>query len=114
MSRRETDADAQIAPQAMRCSFCSKDQGAVSKLIAGPNAFICDECVEACNQIIADDDPGATFDASLQQDAPADSPLMTCKLCGMTFPLAEGLVVKNRGFLCPGCIQAIDNALEDR
>ena len=41
--------------EAIRCSFCNKDQNDVRKLIAGPTVFICDECVEVCNDIIADD-----------------------------------------------------------
>jgi len=39
----------------LRCSFCNKDQNDVRKLIAGPSVFICDECVDVCNDIIADD-----------------------------------------------------------
>ena len=42
-------------PKILRCSFCNKDQNDVRKLIAGPTVFICDECVEVCNDIIADD-----------------------------------------------------------
>ncbi len=42
-------------PEILRCSFCNKDQNDVRKLIAGPAVFICDECVEVCNDIIADD-----------------------------------------------------------
>ena len=41
--------------EGLRCSFCNKDQNDVRKLIAGPTVFICDECVEVCNDIIADD-----------------------------------------------------------
>jgi len=41
--------------EVLRCSFCNKDQTDVRKLIAGPTVFICDECVEVCNDIIADD-----------------------------------------------------------
>ena len=39
----------------LRCSFCNKDQNDVRKLIAGPTVFICDECIDVCNDIIADD-----------------------------------------------------------
>ena len=35
------------------CSFCNKSQRDVKKLIAGPNVYICDECVEICNDILA-------------------------------------------------------------
>ncbi len=41
--------------QLLMCSFCNKDQNEVRKLIAGPTSFICDECVDVCNDIIADD-----------------------------------------------------------
>ena len=36
------------------CSFCGKNQEEVSKLIAGPNVYICDECVDLCNEIVLD------------------------------------------------------------
>ena len=39
----------------LRCSFCNKSQNDVKKLIAGPTVFICDECVDVCNEIITDD-----------------------------------------------------------
>ncbi len=39
----------------LRCSFCGKNQREVKKLIAGPNAFICNECVDLCNEIIIED-----------------------------------------------------------
>jgi ATP-dependent Clp protease ATP-binding subunit ClpX len=38
------------------CSFCGKDQEEVGKLIAGPDVFICDECIELCNEIVHDKD----------------------------------------------------------
>ncbi len=37
------------------CSFCGKKQDEVKKLIAGPNVFICDECIELCNEIVLED-----------------------------------------------------------
>lgn len=36
----------------LKCSFCGKSQDQVKKLIAGPEVYICDECVELCNQIL--------------------------------------------------------------
>ncbi len=39
------------------CSFCGKSQHEVKKLIAGPSVFICDECIELCNEIIRDEVP---------------------------------------------------------
>ena len=53
--------------EVLRCSFCNKDQNDVRKLIAGPTVFICDECVEVCNDIIADDNK---FDRGTRSSLP--------------------------------------------
>lgn len=37
------------------CSFCGKSQDEVRKLIAGPNVYICDECIDLCNEIVSED-----------------------------------------------------------
>lgn len=39
----------------MQCSFCGKSQNEVKKLVAGPGVFICDECIETCNDILNED-----------------------------------------------------------
>ena len=36
----------------LKCSFCGKSQKQVKKLIAGPGVYICDECIDLCNEII--------------------------------------------------------------
>lgn len=41
--------------QKLYCSFCGKSQDMVKKLVAGPDVYICDECIELCNEIIAED-----------------------------------------------------------
>lgn len=40
-------------PKTVHCSFCNKDKDAVAKIVAGPGVYICDECVNLCQQIIA-------------------------------------------------------------
>jgi ClpX C4-type zinc finger len=40
--------------QTLSCSFCTKDQDAVAKLIAGPGVYICNECVGLCSLILAE------------------------------------------------------------
>ena len=42
-------------PHNLTCSFCGKSQREVKKLIAGPTVYICDECIELCNEIIAEE-----------------------------------------------------------
>jgi len=41
--------------ETLSCSFCGKSQDEVKKLIAGPNVFICNECIELCNEILKED-----------------------------------------------------------
>ena len=49
-NKKETDTS-----KLLYCSFCGKSQHEVRKLIAGPSVFICDECVELCNDIIREE-----------------------------------------------------------
>jgi ATP-dependent Clp protease ATP-binding subunit ClpX len=49
----------------LTCSFCGKSQREVKKLIAGPNVYICDECISLCNDIIAEES---------QKDVPVETP----------------------------------------
>jgi ATP-dependent Clp protease ATP-binding subunit ClpX len=42
-------------PEGLHCSFCGKGRAEVRKLIAGPTVYICDECVDLCNDIIAEE-----------------------------------------------------------
>lgn len=39
----------------LKCSFCGKTQEQVRKLVAGPGVYICDECIELCNEIIEEE-----------------------------------------------------------
>jgi ATP-dependent Clp protease ATP-binding subunit ClpX len=49
-----------------RCSFCGKQQEDVEKLIAGPDVFICDECIELCNEIVQEKKEGYQSVPSLE------------------------------------------------
>jgi len=42
----------------LKCSFCGKLQEQVKKLVAGPGVYICDECIELCNEIIEEEFSG--------------------------------------------------------
>jgi ATP-dependent Clp protease ATP-binding subunit ClpX len=56
----------------LRCSFCGKSRDEVRKLIAGPTVYICDECVNLCNDIIAEDWEEAKEEISSKLKKPAD------------------------------------------
>ena len=44
-----------MARDSIRCSFCGKRQEQVGRIIAGPNVYICNECVELCSSILRDE-----------------------------------------------------------
>ncbi len=52
------------------CTFCGKSQHEVKKLIAGPSVFICDECIDLCNEIIRDELPGLEATKEKGSDLP--------------------------------------------
>ncbi|CAM8639031.1 MAG: ATP-dependent Clp protease ATP-binding subunit ClpX [Burkholderiales bacterium] len=52
------------------CSFCGKSQHEVKKLIAGPSVFICDECIDLCNDIIRDEQSGEPGTQSVKDGLP--------------------------------------------
>ena len=52
------------------CSFCGKSQHEVRKLIAGPSVFICDECIELCNDIIREETQGEHGSKGAKSDLP--------------------------------------------
>ncbi len=56
----------------LRCSFCGKNRDEVKKLIAGPTVYICDECVDLCNDIIAEEWEEEKEEASSTLPKPTD------------------------------------------
>jgi len=57
----------------LRCSFCGKGQKEVKKLIAGPGVYICDECIELCNDIIDEErEKESTIKGTFKVPKPAD------------------------------------------
>jgi len=99
-----------------------KDQDQVKKIIAGPSVFICDECVEVCNDIIADDRrwpiKAAGREGSLesQPSAPTEPAAQpgyfgSCAVCRIPLTLEEATPIGERGFLCQPCTDAIADEL---
>ena len=54
------------------CSFCGKSQNEVRKLIAGPNVYVCDECVELCMDILREENKTTSSQKSEGVPAPAE------------------------------------------
>jgi ATP-dependent Clp protease ATP-binding subunit ClpX len=66
MSRSTTNGSS------LRCSFCSKSQSEVHKLIAGPRVYICDECIEICKDIIDEETNVAEREGQLNLPSPPE------------------------------------------
>ncbi|MGL5711808.1 MAG: ATP-dependent Clp protease ATP-binding subunit ClpX, partial [Paraclostridium sp.] len=56
----------------LKCSFCGKNQEQVKRLIAGPNVYICDECVELCDEIIQEEIEEVTEEDSVNLPKPKE------------------------------------------
>lgn len=100
--------------EVLRCSFCNKTQKDVTKLIAGPTVFICDECVGVCNDILADESPHEPPPGPAQRDPALDNTVadvVRCALCNLALPIDEAFPVPERGFLCVGCVDAVSAAI---
>ncbi len=72
------DKKGSSSEKVLYCSFCGKSQHEVKKLIAGPSVFICDECIELCNDIIRDEVPAEGQPAkSSKSDLPVPGDIKT-------------------------------------
>ncbi len=56
----------------LRCSFCGKSQEQVRRLIAGPNVYICDECIELCDEIIKEEVDDEVVETDISLPKPKD------------------------------------------
>jgi len=85
------------------CSFCGKAQKQVRKLIAGPHACICDQCVATADQVIATGDTVATA-LSAVKPIGADLAAVKCGFCGKTRQQVSGIAAAAHGTICTECL----------
>ena len=71
------DKKGSSSEKTLYCSFCGKSQHEVKKLIAGPSVFICDECIDLCNEIIRDELPAGDETREARGDLPTPSEIKT-------------------------------------
>ena len=64
-----TEKKGSASTKTLHCSFCNKTQQEVKKLIAGPSVFVCDECIDLCNEIIREE-AQASARTSIKSDLP--------------------------------------------
>jgi hypothetical protein len=90
----------------LRCSFCNSPQSAVWQLIAGPSAYICNECVAICDGIVAQ-----------HAKSPVERPhvaseISICLVCKRGKAAADCAVVPARGVVCLQCADMIKAAAD--
>jgi hypothetical protein len=108
---RKKPAQHQGGPLPWRCSFCNKWQHDEGELIAGPGEFICDECVEVCNDILAEAKrlSSSAEAPRLRSEEPITWPnSIECALCHTPIRKDDGVVIAgNRGTLCVDCVKSV-------
>jgi hypothetical protein len=93
------------------CSFCGKNQSDVRKLVAGPSVHICDECVELCKNIVAED-----ADVSGKAKNAAKAKSKTNRLCGICMEPRETdelIFLPHAAYMCAGCLEEMQ-AVRDK
>jgi predicted molibdopterin-dependent oxidoreductase YjgC len=88
------------------------------------DCFFCDECIEVCNDILADhtmtaaavtEESGTTrVRGTATNESARRSYPIGCSLCALPVVLEEALAIPERGFLCPGCTTAVQAAIAER
>jgi hypothetical protein len=100
------------SPADPRCSFCRKAQFDAGTLVADPTVYICDECIEICNEILAEDK--AQADGKLVESVhfgrSRTDGLVRCRLCQVLFQNEECPAFPGRGWLCFGCVDLVRQA----
>jgi ClpX C4-type zinc finger len=92
----------------LACSFCGKKQSEVSKLIAGPSVFICNECVGDGDDAIAKVEPTGNITIIIRETADA-----TCSFCGRKPVEVERIVGVPTSRICNQCIKICKDILTD-
>ena len=111
--------------QTLRCSFCTKNQHDVKKLITGEAVTICDECVELC-AYINEKRKGESVERRIREKgeglekAPdgaggdAGKAVLYCSFCGKTNHEVENLIAGPTVFICNECIDLCTTLVKER
>ena len=117
-AKRSKPETSEAAAENLHCSFCGKSQDEVRKLIAGPTVYICDECIDLCNDIIAEECdqeeslPGAPQAAGEQANPWWTAPFV-CPLCRLPKTRADVLFVASQRWICRACAELVRTIAAD-
>ncbi len=99
--------------EGVKCSFCGKQQDEVRRIIAGPNVYICDECVDLCSEIIEQE---CAAEEGRGEAPPPSRSLATstaCIVCRLPKPIEEVVSLPERGMICVACADAVRAAVDE-
>ncbi len=102
------DADAPAEESLLRCSFCNKSQFQIRKLVAGPLATICDQCVRTCADIVGDGRSSGSSEAPVEHIGWPGG--VFCSLCHAELE-DDAVVVEKRGLICMTCAAEVERAV---
>lgn len=94
--------------EALTCSFCGKDPEEIEQLIAGPSVYICDECVDLCNDILGEElDASESIDGEVEAHLLNDDRIRVCVLCAKPRSLDDVVYIPAiKHYFCTECVEA--------
>ena len=92
-----------------QCSFCGKTQDEVRKLVGGPIAFICDECIDLCKDIIGTHAYNVAYRKLPAGQSPHKPRTLICSYCSDTEDEVRRLVAGPTVFICEECVRRFSN-----
>lgn len=92
------------------CSFCSKSQEEVRKLVAGPSVHICDECVELCKNILAED----REDGGKSRSKESAEENRLCGICMEERESDELVFLPHAAYMCASCLEDLQSVRDKR
>jgi ATP-dependent protease Clp ATPase subunit len=97
----------------LTCSFCGKNQKQVKKLIAGPDAYICDGCVSRAHAVIAEPGRTAATPIATIQLANDDVGAGECSFCGKLHDQVGAMASGGDTRICVECLALCDGILRE-
>lgn len=97
----------------LSCSFCGKNQKQVKKLIAGPNAYICDRCIDRVHTVLAAPGNAASTPIATIRQASDQARDRWCSFCGKDRHQVEAMAAAGNARICNGCLDLCDEIISD-
>jgi len=97
----------------LSCSFCGKHQKQVKKLIAGPDAYICDRCTDRVHTVLAAGGQTASTPAATIRRVSDEGRDELCSFCGKRRDRVEAMAAAGQARICNECLNLCDEIITD-